>query len=100
MPSYNAGTLERCFTRKLEATERKGTANREFRFYDYAGKHVATTWLSRGFKGNTPVSPNLVGKIKRQLRLQDHTSAFDAVDSCPCSREEWLRLIGATVADD
>lgn len=82
MPSLPVQDLERCLSRKLKATERTGSKHREFELFDDEGHLVATTVLSRGWRGTTALSANMVAQIQRELGLQGQAQAFDQVIRC------------------
>ncbi len=91
MPSLNAGDLEDCLLRKLQASEVAGGRHRRFRIYDTSGKLVSDTLMSRGWRGSTAISAGIVGSIKNQLKLPKMGDLVDLV-SCTMSREEYLKL--------
>ena len=94
MPSYSAGALERCFTGKLRAAVTTSTKHKRYDFLDDEGRLVASTMLSHGWRSSTAVSARMVSTIQREMRLQGQSREFDALVRCPCTRDEWLALIG------
>jgi hypothetical protein len=90
MPSINAGALEDCLTRKLQAVEVTGR-DRKFEIYDDEQRLIARTAMSRGWRGTTPISANMVSNIKTQLHLP-RSSDLVALVACTVSREDYLSL--------
>jgi hypothetical protein len=90
MPSINAGDLESCLLTKLRAIETQGR-DRKFEIQDDAGRVVARTRMSKGWRGTTPIGVNLVSEIKKQLFLPRSTDLI-ALVSCTLSREEYLKI--------
>jgi hypothetical protein len=91
MPSINAGDLATCLLRKLQASE-SGGRHRTFEIYDDDGRLVARTWMSHGWKGNTPISAKLIGIVGKQLHLTKSADLAGLV-SCTLTREQYLELI-------
>ena len=91
MPSLNAGELEACLLRKLRATELPGR-DRKFEIFDDRGHLIARTALSRGWRGNTPISSGMVSNIKNQLHLPRSTDLVQLVE-CTLTRDGYLRLL-------
>jgi hypothetical protein len=89
MPSLNAGDIEACLLRKLQAAELPGR-DRKFEVFDDDGVLIARTALSRSWRGTTSLSPNMVNNIKNQLHLA-RSQDFVRLVQCPLSREEYLQ---------
>lgn len=90
MPSYRAGTIVDCLTRKLRATELMGD-HRVFEVYD-DGTLVARIRLSHSFRRTTAIGPGIVAQIKRDLKLPTWRE-FDDLLRCPLSRDAYLAIV-------
>ncbi len=95
MPSINARELERCLRTKLRAVERKAGDHRVFEVYDEAGALVATTALSRSWRGTTTIGANMAATIGRELGLRREPGAFEQLVRCPLDRAAYLALVAA-----
>ena len=92
MPSLPAGAIERCLTRKLRAVERAGD-HRFFEIYDDDGRVIASTAMSRSWRGSTMLGPRMVAIIQQELRLRGHAKEFGELIACPLSRDNYLSLV-------
>lgn len=92
MPSYSCAQVERAL-RKLLAKELSGGRDRKFIIVDDTGEPIARTKLSRSWRPKTTIGANMIASIKRELRLQNHTQAFDLLLECPLTRDAYLQLV-------
>lgn len=103
MPSLNTRDLERCLLTKLRAIERRAGDHRVFDLFDLEGELegelVATTRLSRSWRGSTPLGPAMVAAIRREIGLRSDSAAFQRLVACPLTREEYLALASQADAD-
>lgn len=93
MARFTAAALERCFTGKLRGTVGEGGKHRKYEFWDDSGRFVASTVMSRGWKGTETIGPAMVRAFRDDLLLQGKAAAFERLVRCPLSREDWLQLV-------
>ena len=97
MPSFTAGDIEDCLTRKLRSPAQQRTKHKLFEVYDDAGHLVATTAMSRGWRRSQSLSPSMVSTIRQELGMQGHSMEFNSLIRCSFQRPDYLRLMGAIV---
>jgi hypothetical protein len=97
MPSFNARTVEECFRIKLGAQITEGARHRQFDFFDDDGLLVASTVMSRGWKGSDSLSNRLIGDMQRDLHLRGRSQDFTRLIRCPLIRKEWLWIVEGAV---
>ena len=71
-----------------------------FEIFDEEGNPVASTGLSRSWRGTTPIGPAMVGAIRREIGLEAHPQAFNQLIGCPLTREEYLALVVDSSAEE
>ncbi len=89
MATHNADKIKNCWTKKLKAVENRTTADIEYRIFTMDGKFFAKTWMSHGWKGNEPIGPSMLKKIRDQIGLATQ-GEFDDLIRCSMSREAYL----------
>jgi hypothetical protein len=71
-----------------------------FEIYDTGGRLVATTALSRSWRGSQTLGANMASTIRQELGLRSHGRAFARLVECPLTREDFLALVlGADATD-
>lgn len=100
MPSFTAGEIERCLTRKLQAIEREGGRHRHLVVSDADGRIVAIVPVSRSWRKSQSLGPSMVAMIQQELHLRGKGAAFEDLVRCPLSREQYLALVGAAIESD
>lgn len=76
---------------KIDVIEKKGKSDHYRYQLWYNGKKILSTHCSFGSGGND-IGDDLLGKIKRQLKLNNVQQIYD-LKRCPMSSEDYFHLL-------